>query len=208
MNLTAHVFEPSDLIGGHVVLDFLNTVTARDQPEPSDWLSDFDALLDWAALTGQFAATDLKALRAQAQAQPAQASKALSQVRALREELHDAVNLALKHRAPPEALVDSLKSHWKQALDHAQYGARQGHWTIAHTAARSGLKLVSHAVAFSAMHWLPEIDPERVRTCPASHCGWMFLDTSKAGRRRWCDMATCGNVAKARRHQQKLSRAR
>ena len=29
---------------------------------------------------------------------------------------------------------------------------------------------------------------------------WLFLDTSKAGRRRWCDMADCGNAAKSRRH--------
>lgn len=35
---------------------------------------------------------------------------------------------------------------------------------------------------------------ERVEACPGQGCGWLFLDTS--GRRRWCQMAVCGNRAK------------
>lgn len=37
---------------------------------------------------------------------------------------------------------------------------------------------------------------DRVRRCPGEGCGWLFVDRS--GRRRWCDMAVCGNRAKAR----------
>ena len=33
------------------------------------------------------------------------------------------------------------------------------------------------------------------------HCRWIFYDTSRTGRRRWCDMATCGNRAKQARHR-------
>jgi predicted RNA-binding Zn ribbon-like protein len=29
----------------------------------------------------------------------------------------------------------------------------------------------------------------------------VFFDSSPTGRRRWCDMATCGNRAKAARHR-------
>lgn len=42
---------------------------------------------------------------------------------------------------------------------------------------------------------------ERVRSCPGEDCGWLFLDTSKAGRRRWCSMAICGNRLKTKRHR-------
>ena len=46
-------------------------------------------------------------------------------------------------------------------------------------------------------------DPDRptVRACPGEDCGWLFLDTR--GRRRWCDMASCGNRAKVRAHAQR-----
>ncbi|MAZ90474.1 MAG: hypothetical protein CMH94_02945 [Oceanicaulis sp.] len=51
-----------------------------------------------------------------------------------------------------------------------------------------------------AVALLAEDNAVRLKQCDGERCGWLFLDTSKAGRRRWCDMATCGNVSKARRH--------
>jgi predicted RNA-binding Zn ribbon-like protein len=44
----------------------------------------------------------------------------------------------------------------------------------------------------------------RVRRCADGRCARVFYDGTKNGRRRWCDMATCGNRAKAARHRQKL----
>jgi predicted RNA-binding Zn ribbon-like protein len=45
----------------------------------------------------------------------------------------------------------------------------------------------------------PEL--QRVRACPGlGDCGWLFLDTSKSGRRRWCSMEGCGSRAKMRRY--------
>jgi predicted RNA-binding Zn ribbon-like protein len=55
-------------------------------------------------------------------------------------------------------------------------------------------------VALSAREFLLAPSRERLRVCAADDCGWLFLDSSKAGRRRWCRMADCGNRAKARRH--------
>lgn len=43
----------------------------------------------------------------------------------------------------------------------------------------------------------------RVRIC--GNCGWLFEDASRNGSRLWCDMAVCGNRAKARRHYQRKS---
>jgi predicted RNA-binding Zn ribbon-like protein len=37
--------------------------------------------------------------------------------------------------------------------------------------------------------------------CDGETCYWLFYDVSRTGRRRWCDMATCGNRAKAARHR-------
>lgn len=35
----------------------------------------------------------------------------------------------------------------------------------------------------------------RVKECP--NCGWLFLDRSKNGKRRWCSMKNCGSSIKA-----------
>ncbi len=39
----------------------------------------------------------------------------------------------------------------------------------------------------------------RLKLCPGMDCGWLFLDETRNARRRWCQMETCGNRAKARR---------
>jgi predicted RNA-binding Zn ribbon-like protein len=56
--------------------------------------------------------------------------------------------------------------------------------------ARAATPLVE-AIAAGATH--------RLRICANDECRWVFEDASRAGRRRWCDMATCGNQAKVRR---------
>jgi hypothetical protein len=43
--------------------------------------------------------------------------------------------------------------------------------------------------------------PERIRICANDTCRWVFYDTSRTARRRWCDMSTCGNRAKQARHR-------
>ena len=49
--------------------------------------------------------------------------------------------------------------------------------------------------------------PERIRVCASDTCQWIFYDASRTGRRRWCDMATCGNRAKAARYRARAKAA-
>lgn len=55
-------------------------------------------------------------------------------------------------------------------------------------------------VLWSAADLLTHADRRRVRRCANDACLWLFVDESKAGTRRWCDMSSCGNRAKSRRH--------
>ena len=50
---------------------------------------------------------------------------------------------------------------------------------------------------------LTQGDPERMRVCANDECRWVFRDNSPAGRRKWCDMSSCGNRAKAARHRER-----
>jgi predicted RNA-binding Zn ribbon-like protein len=57
------------------------------------------------------------------------------------------------------------------------------------------------AIAGSLAHFVADHDVDRIRICDADDCQWRFVDRSPAGRRRWCDMRTCGNRAKVARHR-------
>jgi predicted RNA-binding Zn ribbon-like protein len=48
----------------------------------------------------------------------------------------------------------------------------------------------------------------RFRVCANDGCRWVFEDTSRSGRRRWCDMTTCGNRAKVRRFRSRRREGR
>jgi predicted RNA-binding Zn ribbon-like protein len=62
------------------------------------------------------------------------------------------------------------------------------------------LESVLWVVARSTADLLTSELRHAVRICGAQDCGWLFLDTSKNHSRRWCNMKSCGNRAKARRY--------
>ncbi len=66
-------------------------------------------------------------------------------------------------------------------------------WTHA-----GAFEVLAHRIAESAFVLLTRGPLDRPGACPS--CGWLFVDTSKNGRRRWCSMATCGARDKSRRH--------
>jgi predicted RNA-binding Zn ribbon-like protein len=47
---------------------------------------------------------------------------------------------------------------------------------------------------------------ERLKACPEDKCEWAFYDWSKNRSATWCDMATCGNRAKARAYRERRQR--
>ncbi|WP_188381596.1 CGNR zinc finger domain-containing protein [Oxalicibacterium faecigallinarum] len=51
-------------------------------------------------------------------------------------------------------------------------------------------------VAEALAQLLAEANFEKVRKCECDECTLLFYDRTKAGRRRWCSMAMCGNRMK------------
>jgi predicted RNA-binding Zn ribbon-like protein len=199
MRVVTHEFLPRDLVGGHVVVDLVNTVTARNA-DPIDWLDGFARLLEWAELSGQFDRRALRALRRFGDAHPQAASQALDRTRALREALHAVLSAIAGNRAAPASALRHLEGRWKEAVAHARARQSGRRIRIALDVEASGLDYLNHELALRSLDLLEDLPADRIRVCGGSACGWVFIDRSKAGRRRWCDMATCGNAEKSRRH--------
>jgi hypothetical protein len=140
-----HDFQPQDLVGGNLAVDFVNTVTARDTT-PSDWVDGYGALLKWAALTGAFAKKDLAELGALAAAEPGQAASALRRCRMLREALCRVLYALIGRRAPPGdalAVIDEARLAAAKAAKLTPSGGR----LVAQPSVRqSGLDLILHVV--------------------------------------------------------------
>ncbi|MFK3649054.1 CGNR zinc finger domain-containing protein [Lysobacter enzymogenes] len=198
MRLEQHEFRDMDLVGGDPALDLVNTVTARDT-EPRDWLDDYAALLRWARKASLLADQDVAALSAQAQAAPAKAAAALARCKQLREALCTALYALAAGAEPAQAELETLDQARLAASRTARLVSRGGRLQTQWSVEGSGLDLIAHTVTAYAIELLRDPRLDRLRVCDGRDCGWVFVDTSKSGRRRWCDMATCGNVAKAQR---------
>jgi len=59
----------------------------------------------------------------------------------------------------------------------------------------------------SAVSLLTSAKLERLRRCGNSTCYWLFIDETRNHSRRWCEMASCGNVVKVRRHRERARSA-
>jgi predicted RNA-binding Zn ribbon-like protein len=207
MQVVAHEFRRQDFIAGHTALDFINTVTARDTT-PRDWLDGYQRLIEWAAAAGVVSTPVIGRLRAGAERSPREAAAALGRARKFREALHDTFVALLASEPAPASAVAEIETAWKRASARARMMVVHGLLQLQPDVEASGLDLPLDAIAFSAVDLLGGLKRERTRVCRGPDCGWLFIDSSKGGRRVWCDMATCGNASKSTRFARAAKRRR
>jgi predicted RNA-binding Zn ribbon-like protein len=188
---TGRTAAPFQFIAGNLALDFVNTVGSRLH-QPHDYLPSWSEAQRWARAAGL-------------EAPPGSAgggARELSRLRRLRQELY---MLLAPLAAPPHRCAPGALARLNRRL--AELPARRLAWREGRAAwqwARSTpWQRLQAALVLSAAELLASSDAAAVRQCQDARCGWLFLDHSQAGRRRWCSMAECGNRAKARRHQQR-----
>jgi predicted RNA-binding Zn ribbon-like protein len=57
--------------------------------------------------------------------------------------------------------------------------------------------VVTSEIATSAARLIAR--KRNLKVCANPHCTWMFVDRSRSGRRRWCDVSICGSLVNVRR---------
>lgn len=175
----------ADLVGNALCLDFVNTVNKR--PDASrDRLDTIDGMRQWASTAGLPTTDDDR-----------RAASTLAAARELREAIFRVFLAVLAGALPDAADLAVITTTYAEAVAAAQLrpdGAGFSlDWPAPGTAAQ-----IRWPVADSAMRLLCHAPLDRIGQCPS--CGWLFLDTSRNGRRRWCSMSACGARVKAARH--------
>jgi predicted RNA-binding Zn ribbon-like protein len=197
------------LVGGDPALDLVNTL-ARGAPAagraPHDHLTDPDALLRWTRRIDLLDDTEAGSVADAWRHDPGAAAAALDAVRDIREALHTvAAAVADPHPADPGtagAALERLHCRWVAAAGRSRLVLDPGAAPPARLAVGTvPALLVPDRLAEAALDLLRTVDPTRLRRCPvdAGGCGWLFLDRSRNGSRRWCRMADCGTGVKSRR---------
>lgn len=185
---------PPKLVAGARCVDFVNTVEWRGDPDAlGERLTGYNEFLIWAQVAGLIDAAAHATLAAEAARRPASTRKVMREAIALREAL--AAFLGGGDRAALERLNATLAAtRFSYRLEPAADGSLRPVASGDVDALRAPLaQLVHDTVEFLASGRLAHLGH-----CANHRCGWFFVDTSRNEARLWCEMASCGNNAKAR----------
>jgi len=180
-------------------LEFANRWRVRDDRNDGSHFT-YANLVEWAVSVALLAPADADELRIQAFARANDSSMVVRRAITLGEVLYRVFSALAADSSPATTDVEALNTALGEALPRLRL-RRGGHccrwtWSVDDEA----LDRMLWPVARSAADLLTSDRITRVRECASETCSWLFLDTSRNGRRKWCDMATCGNRAKARRY--------
>ena len=190
-----------ELSGGHLALDLANTISRRARPETStERLFDFGRLITWSQKAGLVSPKDAERLRSEGTARPRAAVSALRRAVAVREAIYSLFEAVADGHRPPTDALDALNAALPDALSTLRVAPDRGGFGWRYAPPPDDLAPMLAPIVRAAAELLTSDDRSRVRVCGSATCSWLFLDRSKNGTRRWCDMKVCGNREKARRH--------
>jgi predicted RNA-binding Zn ribbon-like protein len=183
------------LDGGRPCLDFVNSVHNRYAVELEDYVQQPQRFIEWCLRAGVLRPDD--GVRAPRTVH--QRAALMRQVVALRHHLHALLTSRIDGVPPPADAVRRLDQWLHRAwASQSLESDGQMHWRDD----AYNVLLPLKRIALDALDLISDPSGSRLRRCAnTSSCGWLFLDTSKNQRRRWCAMETCGTAVKVKRYR-------
>lgn len=196
-----------ELVGGRLCLDFVNTVSSRDEAEGREYLNQYQDLVAWARHAQICTDREAAGLLDRAARYPGQAATALGQAVALRETIYRILAATIEGRAAARRDLVALNAALREASSRLALtpSANRFEWTWVPDEDR--LDQILWPIVRSAADLMTSMDLGRVRQCAREGCDWLFIDLSKNQSRRWCTMNVCGSRVKSRRYYHRKKQA-
>ncbi|MFJ4144352.1 CGNR zinc finger domain-containing protein [Pseudomonas sp. NPDC089734] len=194
------------LIGGAVVLDFINTCNGRrpnsSLDAPQDRLNSFQFFFEWALHASLITHAEYEAYKSSILDSVFPFQPCLKSVVDFRESLFR-IFYALSQEQPvtPEVLQplnDALERGNAWRVLTVKNGLPAWGWKHCSTVDELATMLVGR-LAVQAESLLTGPDLQHLKCCSSLECDWLFLDSSKNKQRRWCQMSVCGSREKLNR---------
>ncbi|HEY8167228.1 MAG TPA: CGNR zinc finger domain-containing protein [Candidatus Limnocylindrales bacterium] len=182
-------------------LAFINTLEL-EKGSPVDHIETPTDALEWLIAHDLMHRDAELSLADRVAADPAYGEKLIARVRRTRSAMRELVDASVERRPVGASCLDevnrALRTHYTTILVPSTDGVHMGHRHEGDPVDGALARL-----AESVARYLGEGKTERLRVCADETCQWAFFDTSRTAKRKWCDMSTCGNRAKAARHRER-----
>ncbi len=182
------------IVGGHLALDFVNTVDGEPRFE---MLRGYGDLVAWSARVGLLSAGEGGRLVREVDRRPEEAEAVYLRALGLRDALHAIFRAVAENEDPPDWGLEVLRGYECEALGRGRLarGADGFEWEWKEG---GDLARMLWPVAHAATALLTSGALGRLKHCAGCH--WLFLDASRNRSRRWCTMEVCGTDEKMRRY--------
>lgn len=193
-----------ELLRERLCLDFTNTTGNYAHRRNNDFLTSYERLAAWARYVDILTDEEAQHLLGLAEQNPDEAERVFQEAVALRETLYHILKAEAHKSDPSDSDMQTFLKALTAGLPHMRMvRCHEGDYVWEWAGNPDDLARVLWPVAWDAAELLKSDDLLDLRQCAAETCDWLFLDTSKNHSRRWCDMKSCGNRAKARTHYQR-----
>jgi predicted RNA-binding Zn ribbon-like protein len=198
---------PLKYVGGDPSIDLVNTVDWLHDGLDHDRIPDYGRLTKWAEGAGVITPAIGERLRRAAASHPRQAASAVAAAASLRW-LLQRVFAEVANGESTGAALDEFNDRLATTLGRMRIASvpRRG-LAIAWDRMGEDLQSPLWPVVWSAAQLLTSDESRDIHICAAPDCGWMYVDRSRNGMRRWCQMETCGTRAKGRRRRRLTAHA-
>lgn len=181
--------------GGILCLDFANTVHDRKNEPLRDYLTGFDDLLYWAKKLLIIDSNAFKVLEKTATEKRQKAHSFFNESIMLRELLHRIFKAISEVKKVASVDLNAFNRLLTSYFSFLQLKQRANGFNEDWSLAPDNFYRITAPIINSAYELLLSDKLSKVKECP--NCGWLFLDTTKNGKRRWCSMKNCGSNIKA-----------
>lgn len=190
------------LDGGCPVFDFTNTISNRNDPDYFDYLTNYDDFVDWINKIKLLPKGKMDAIATFSKSHTRKSADTLRQIIEVREVVFKLFSSLAQQQKADRETVDAFNGFFSEALSNMRVEVgRKEVATSFIVSEKTILKEPLYILVKNAFDILSTQSFDRIKECPT--CRWLFLDTTKNGKRRWCNMQVCGSNDKARRYYQR-----
>lgn len=183
-------------------LDFVNTLQYDRGGQVTERLMDAPAAVRWLREHELLHEDMARALIAEVTADEQAAARLIQRVHKVRGSMRELLDAAAAKRPPQDSALREVNRALRAPYIYELVPAADG-VSLDHRHEGDPVSGAMARLCEVIARELTQEDRDRLRVCANDDCRWVFRDNSPAGRRKWCDMSSCGNRAKAARHRER-----
>ncbi len=189
--------------GGALCLDLCNSGQGYRGPRAPEWIASFADLVEWLEAGTVITPSQAARFRQAGAKAPAAAAAVWARAIRFRETLFRVLDAHARHRTAAREDLAFIEAEYVRgkAFTRLAWNGDGYAWSL--DPAASALEAVVQPIAESAVRLLASDKLGRLKRCGNPTCFWLFLDETRNRSRRWCEMASCGNRLKVRRHRER-----